>query len=285
MADRRSWTVVEETTLVDILEELVNDGHRVDAGSFKPGTITLIVTQLAEKLPNSGLTVACVRSKMKRLKEKFSACNEMANFSGFAWNDVKKCVECDSREVITAYTKRNPKKTYKCGTSFPLFNRLAYVFGVDRANGALGELPDEADRALTEFTEGQGEGGAYSTFTAQPSNVGQGPNAEQSHTFPETVQTTSGSKKHKRSSDNLDGLAAAIVAGIECYSRYIDKLADAMHGKDPTWVLGDELHRLGLTPNESVQMAMRLFGNAGLTKFFWEMNDDQKREFIKTMMG
>ncbi|KAJ4828247.1 hypothetical protein Tsubulata_033869, partial [Turnera subulata] len=66
---------------------------------------------------------------------------------------------------------RNPNKTYKCGTPFPLFNRLAYVFGVDRANGALGELPDEADRALTEFTEGQGEGGADSTFTAQPSNV------------------------------------------------------------------------------------------------------------------
>ncbi|KAJ4840818.1 hypothetical protein Tsubulata_031616 [Turnera subulata] len=94
-----------------------------------------------------------------------------------------------------------------------------------------------------------------------------GPNAEQSHTFSETVQTTSGSRKHKRSSDNLDGLAATIVAGIESYSGYIDKLADAMHGKDPTWVLGDELHRLGLTPNESVQIAMRLSGNAGLTKF------------------
>ncbi|KAJ4829196.1 hypothetical protein Tsubulata_004830 [Turnera subulata] len=180
---------------------------------------------------------------------------------------------------------RNPNKTYKCGTPFPLFNRLAYVFGVDRANGALGELPDEADRALTEFTEGQGEGGADSTFTAQPSNVGQGPNAEQSHTFSETVQTTSGSRKRKRSSDNLNGLAAAIVAGIESYSGYIDKLADAMNGKDPTRVLGEELHKLGLTPNESVQIAMRLSGNAGLTKFYWEMNDDQKREFIKTMMG
>ncbi|KAJ4828549.1 hypothetical protein Tsubulata_003635 [Turnera subulata] len=168
----------EETMLVDILEELVNDGHRVDAGSFKPGAINMIVTQPAEKLPNSGLTAAHVRNKMKRLKEKFNACNEMSNFSDFAWNDVKKCVECDSREVIAAYTKRNPNKTYKCGTPFPLFNRLAYVFGVDRANGALGELPDEANQELTEFTEGQGEGGADSAFTAQPSNVGQGPNAE-----------------------------------------------------------------------------------------------------------
>ncbi|KAJ4835361.1 hypothetical protein Tsubulata_042213, partial [Turnera subulata] len=146
---------------------------------------------------------------------------------------------------------RNPNKSYKCGTPFPLFSRLSYVFGVDRANGALGELPDEADRALTEFIEGQGEGGGADsafTYTAQPSNV-------------------------------------AIVAGIEGYSGYIDKLADAMHGKDPTRVLGDELHRLGLTSNESVQIAMRLSGNAGLTKFFWEMNDDQKREFIKTMLA
>ncbi|KAJ4827127.1 hypothetical protein Tsubulata_011078 [Turnera subulata] len=149
---------------------------------------------------------------------------------------------------------RNPNKAYKCGTPFPLFNRK--------------------------------RGGADSAFTGQPSNAGQGLNAEQSHTFPaETVQTTSGSRKRKRSSDNLDGLAAAIVSGIESYSGYIDKLADAMHGKDPTRVLGDELHRLGLTPNESVQIAMRLSGNAGLTKFFWEMNDDQKREFIKTMLG
>ncbi|KAJ4823293.1 hypothetical protein Tsubulata_028567 [Turnera subulata] len=273
--------------LVDILEELVNDGHRVDAGSFKPGTINLIVSQLAEKLPNSGLTAANVRNKMKRLKEKFNACNEMANFSGFAWNDVKKCVECDSKEVIATYTKRNPNKSYKCGTPFPLFSRLSYVFGVDRANGALSELPDKADRALTEFIEGQGEGGADSafTYTAQPSNVGQASNPEQSHTFPENVQTTSGSRKRKRSSENLDGLAATIVAGIEGYNGYIDKLADAMHGKDPTRVLGDELYRLGLTPNESVQIAMRLSGNAGLTKFFWEMNDDQKREFIKTMLA
>ncbi|KAJ4847409.1 hypothetical protein Tsubulata_046525 [Turnera subulata] len=145
---------------------------------------------------------------------------------------------------------RNQNKTYKCGNPFPLFNRLAYVFGVDRANGAIGELPNEADWALTEFTEGQGEGGADSAFTGQPSNAGQ-----------------------------------AIVSGIESYSGYIDKLADAMHGKDPIRVLGDELHRLGLTPNESVQIAMRLSGNAGLTKFLWEMNDDQKREFIKTMLG
>ncbi|KAJ4827005.1 hypothetical protein Tsubulata_048022 [Turnera subulata] len=107
---------------------------------------------------------------------------------------------------------RNPNKTYKCGTPFPLFNRLAYIFGVDRANRALGKLHVEVDRALTEFTKGQGEGGADSAFTAQPSNVGQGPNAEQSHTFSETVQTTSGSRKHKRSFDNLDGLVAAIVA-------------------------------------------------------------------------
>ncbi|KAJ4846410.1 hypothetical protein Tsubulata_006035, partial [Turnera subulata] len=177
--------------------------------------------------------------------------------------------------------KKYPSRSYKCGKPFPLYPKLEYVFGVDRATGVLGELPQEADEVLADGDEGEGDTGLVDP-PVRPSN----PN-DQTATFPDistNPSTTSGSKKRKKSSDNLDILAGAIVNGIENYGVYVEKLADAMIGKDPTRVIGSELKRLGLTPNQSVIVAMKMSRNPDIARYFWEMDDEQRQELIKTLL-
>ncbi|KAJ4843806.1 hypothetical protein Tsubulata_009994 [Turnera subulata] len=139
----------------------------------------------------------------------------------------------------------------------------------------------EADEVLADGDEGEGDTGLVDPIV-RPSN----PN-DKTATFPNistNPSTTSGSKKRKKSSDNLDVLAGAIVNGIDNYGVYVEKLADAMIGKDPTRVIGSELKRLGLTPNQLVSVAMKLSTNPDLARYFWEMDDEQRQELINTLL-
>ncbi|KAJ4821882.1 hypothetical protein Tsubulata_018618, partial [Turnera subulata] len=103
MGDKRVWTSEEEVALVDILEELVVDGHRVDVGQFRPGSVGIIVAKLAVRIPNAKIGQKHVKNKMKRLKQKYSVAADMANYSGFGWDDARYCVIVDSQDILDEY--------------------------------------------------------------------------------------------------------------------------------------------------------------------------------------
>ncbi|KAK3193900.1 hypothetical protein Dsin_025210 [Dipteronia sinensis] len=102
---RRVWTKEEEYALLSILDEIVASGGRDDC--FK------------------------------------SVIYDMLNTSGFGWNDVRKCIEVDSDEASKSYVQHHKQVEGFRGKHFPLYERLANIFGKDRATGKVAQTPDQ----------------------------------------------------------------------------------------------------------------------------------------------
>nr|XP_048317921.1 uncharacterized protein LOC125418433 [Ziziphus jujuba var. spinosa] len=139
---RRTWTQREEEALLIILDEAVASGQRCDTGSFKPGTLTMIERRLSELCPNSRLRAnPHIESKMRKWKKQYGIIYDMLNKSGFGWNDSLKCVEVDSEEVWQAYVQSAPSAKGWRGKSFPIYEKLANIFGKDWATEHGAQTP------------------------------------------------------------------------------------------------------------------------------------------------
>ncbi|XP_068324518.1 uncharacterized protein [Pyrus communis] len=133
---RRVWKQHEEDALLSILEEAVVKNLRSDNGCFKPGTMAQFETTINLKCPNANIkAVPHIESKMRRWKKYYAIVYDMVNKTGFAWNDVRKCIEVDNTEVWQSYVKVNKEAEGWLGKSFPLYDRLNVIFGKDRATG------------------------------------------------------------------------------------------------------------------------------------------------------
>ncbi|GLT58103.1 hypothetical protein SLA2020_310250 [Shorea laevis] len=134
--DRRTWTNEEMLALLDCLEEHVRKGDRNDNGQFKSGTTKDIEEKLNEIFLNCGMKAdPHIASAMKKLKTQHHLVTEMLNLSGFSWNEVAKCVECDSDNAWHSYVKREPRAKAFRNKKLPYLERLLGIFGNDRANG------------------------------------------------------------------------------------------------------------------------------------------------------
>ncbi|XP_060671461.1 uncharacterized protein LOC125423312 [Ziziphus jujuba] len=139
---RRTWSRGEEEALLVLLDEAVASGQRCDTGAFKPGTLNMIERQLAEMCPNSGLRATPhIESKLKKWKEQYGIIYDMLNKSGFGWNDTLKCVEIDSDDAWKTYVQSNPSAKSWRDKPFPIYERLANIFGKDRATGHGAQTP------------------------------------------------------------------------------------------------------------------------------------------------
>ncbi|KAI5323441.1 hypothetical protein L3X38_032513 [Prunus dulcis] len=141
---RRSWSKFEEEQLLTVLEDFVVGGHRCETGNFKYGTLLQMEKVLNNLCPGAELKVSPhIESKLKWWKKQYSIIYDIINTGGFAWNDVKKCIEVDSNEAWETYVQHHKNAAKWRNKSFPLFDRLANIFGKDRANGKGAEIPNE----------------------------------------------------------------------------------------------------------------------------------------------
>lgn len=99
---RRKWISFEEESLLDAIDSVLASEQRCDTRS----TLLKIEHALNDLCPNSNLKAnPHIESKLKKLKKDYSIIYDMINKSGFAWNDIKKCVEVDSNEVWDQYVQ------------------------------------------------------------------------------------------------------------------------------------------------------------------------------------
>ncbi|KAL5794780.1 hypothetical protein ACOSP7_003374 [Xanthoceras sorbifolium] len=84
-----------------------------------------------------------LESKLKKWKKNYSTINDMMNTSEFAWNAVKKCIELDNNETCESYIKYHSCATKWRNKPYPIFDRLANIFGKNHANGKGTEVLSE----------------------------------------------------------------------------------------------------------------------------------------------
>ncbi|KAJ4827185.1 hypothetical protein Tsubulata_030178 [Turnera subulata] len=303
MADRRSWKKEEVEALIYALEDMVVEGFRADAGTFKPGTYAIILGKIKEKVPNVNLLPSHIRNKMKKLKEKYIACYEMLQQSGFAWDDVKQCVSVDSKEVLDAYNKKRPKAKYHAGTPFPEYDRLCMIFGKDHATGVakitanrerekcLREQQEENERETINVDENA------DAVPTTSENVAENEAATPLNTSPTpatTGQQTDGSTstrkgKRGREIDPMDKLMKCMEAFVIDSKEERVQMHEAMFAKkqkptegeeddaiDALEAVRNELDRLFMPKTIIISTLYTMQREPKHVKLFWRLDDEEK---------
>ncbi|XLU47196.1 hypothetical protein S245_042010, partial [Arachis hypogaea] len=263
----RQWDEQETEQFVVLMEELVVEGKRADAGQFKPWAFQKLADKMNEKFPGCGLTVKHIRNKHKCLKEKYMYVTEMLGCRGFRWNSQKMCVEVDSKQVLEAWGKDRASGLEACsekddeedvtpGSTFAA--ATAGGFGLD------GEDVDMEDLAAAKSKLSN----TFSTSFASSSERNQG------------RQTVT-----KKSNDVaiLSNLAKTFKAAIQNQGKHVQVLANAMSGVNEQVNLGRTLKSFGFDIMEIVQVAKKIVQNPDLKATFWNL-DEEKAALARDIM-
>ncbi|KAL5862280.1 hypothetical protein ACOSQ3_003561 [Xanthoceras sorbifolium] len=266
---RRAWTKEEEEVLLSILDEIVASGARADCGYFKSGTLKNMETRLAIVLPNCGLKAnPHLESKLKFWKKQYGVVYDMLNTSGFGWNDVRKCIEVDSDEVWKSYVQHHKQAEGFRGKHFPLYERLANIFGKDRSTGKMAQTPDQ-----------------------QVADLEEGDNFSNEFETAENFSLTS----MKKSSRLADAMASSMNKFSDVIKEAIDKTTEAFkefgqilatNKANKHERIAHELQKMGIHHMDQVRV-MKMFVQkpemAGIFKA--SDNEEDKFQFIMELLG
>ncbi|KAK0571848.1 hypothetical protein LWI29_000578 [Acer saccharum] len=286
---RRVWTKEEEDALLSILDEIVANGGRADCGSFKSGTVKNIETRMACAIPNCGLkAVPHIESKLKFWKKQYGIVYDMLNTSGFGWNDVRKCIEVDSDEAWKSYVQHHKQAEGFRGKHFPLYERLANIFGKDRANGKAAQTPDQQ---AADFDEGDNSG---NEFEIPESFSPMSMNQSQSDFYGNQAVSQSSCRKRLRSK-STDPIASSMNRFSDMMKEAMEKTTEAFkefgqilatNKANEYERIAHELQRINIRRVDQVRV-MKMFVQkpeiAGIFKA--SDSDEDKQQFIMEILA
>ncbi|KAK2633824.1 hypothetical protein Ddye_028616 [Dipteronia dyeriana] len=282
---RRVWTKEEEDALLSILDEIVASGGRADCGSFRSGIVKNIETRLVFVIPNCGLKAnPHIESKLKFWKKQHRIVYDMLNTSGFGWNDVRKCIEADSDEAWKSYVQAEGFR----GKHFPLYERLANIFGKDRATGKAAQTPDQH---ATDFGEGDNFG---IDFEIPESFSPMSMNQSQSDLNGTQAASQPLSRKRLRSK-STDPIASSMNRFSDMMKEAMEKTTEAFkefgqilatNKANEYKQIAQELQKIGIRRMDQVRV-MKMFAQkpeiAGIFKA--TDNDEDKLQFIMEILA
>ncbi|KAL5789535.1 hypothetical protein ACOSQ2_004423 [Xanthoceras sorbifolium] len=288
---RRAWTKEEEEALLSILDEIVASGARADCGSFKSGTLKNMETQLAIVLPNCGLKAnPHIESKLKFWKKQYGVVYDMLNTSGFGWNDVRKCVEVDSDEAWKSYVQHHKQAEGFRGKHFPLYERLANIFGKDRATGKMAQTPDQQAADLEEGDNFSNEFETAENFS--PISM----NQSQSDLLGNQAASQPVCRKRSRSGSRLaDPIASSMNRFSDVIKEAMDKTTEAFkefgqilatNKANEHEQIAHELQKMGIRRVDQVRVMKRFVQKPEMVGIFKASdNEDDKFQFIMELLG
>ncbi|GJT80300.1 hypothetical protein Tco_1054642 [Tanacetum coccineum] len=120
---------------------------KTDTG-FRSNYMCEVHRRILVKRPNFSKQVSPhIESKVKWLKTKFHAINDMLKQSGCSWNDIDKKIACE-RIGMSVINHKDAQGLWDF--EFPYFNQLEVVYGRDRATGLVAEGYADAIHNLEE---------------------------------------------------------------------------------------------------------------------------------------
>ncbi|KAL5802993.1 hypothetical protein ACOSQ4_031298 [Xanthoceras sorbifolium] len=243
---RRAWTIFEEDSFLTVLEDFVASHKRCDTRNFKATSLAQMEKALNDICPGFNLKVIPhLESKLKKWKKNYSTIYDIMNTSGFAWNDVKKCIEHHS----SAIEWRN--KPYL------IFDRLANIFGKDSCNGKAAEV-------LSEMMEDIGnDKGDDVNENASPISI----NKENNY---------SRVNQHKRKED---------PELVEVSAKKMDIVAEAFHNRNEDRSnIAKKLKDMRLSPFEQIRTSKFILEKSQNISLFMLVDGEIKKVYVDSLL-
>ncbi|KAG6479456.1 hypothetical protein ZIOFF_062922 [Zingiber officinale] len=243
--NKRFWTAEESWVLIRCLQDMATDPLWKTDGGFKNNYMNKIKRLMMQKLPQLTIEVKHIDFRIKFLKGRYHAINEMCKQSGCSWNDVEKKIACEFTWYIEwSKTHKDAKGLYN--VSFPYFTDLDIVYGKDRATGDVAEDPLTAEQNLenadvtlpmTNESDSNTEIEILSTMESLPSNSSSARSAKKK--FPQQVHKTSKKTKfapmknaeteYKEFNDEVRGFMKSLDGHLGTMSAWMQGTTSRMH--------------------------------------------------------
>ncbi|CAN1145896.1 Uncharacterized protein At2g29880 [Linum perenne] len=294
------WTDELDQVLVRNMQTLVVDKKIDLKGKFSPGAYDELERLMLADKPDCGIKAdPNIISRVKTLKAKFLALQELRGLSGSGWDDVTKQVDVDDT-VYAEYIVKHPHCAKLNHVAFPLYDGLACVFGKGRATGKSAVGLEELNRVCEPTVDTEGMMMDWINIEApneQPEfgDEGNNPNDhtslppaadEQTQPF-QTEQTTqsdaSSKPKRMRRSARTSGSEVVELKPIleDAVSSLKSMLveSDAVHSQRNRLV--DELKKIDRMSRAQVMDAAVALGKDDLMlQIFYNMDDPEDRECL-----
>lgn len=177
------------------------------------------------------------------------------------------------------YFQREPEAKGLRNKPFPLFDRLGYIFGKDRATGVAAETPADAMEDL---------------------DAGLNENITSEDVIPESVTNqasppthNAGRRKRKRNSDGwstgLQDMANVLNAFVESNNKNFEAFNDNIRAncvsKNRKQVL-EELNKMtSLNARDRVFLVRKIAEHADYVNIFLSMSEEERTEFVVQLLG
>ncbi|KAK2646448.1 hypothetical protein Ddye_021643 [Dipteronia dyeriana] len=286
--NRRVWVKEEEEALLGIMDEIVANGGRADCGSFKAGTLKNIELSLATILPNCSLRATPhIESKLKTWKKQYGVIYDMINISGFGWNGVRKCIEVDSNEAWHSYVRHHKQAEGWRDKPFPLYERLANIFGKDRATGKTAYTPENLAADLEEDdnfgNEFEMSAGNFSPMSVNQTNSNQQMNQASSQPV---------SRNRSRSGDpivrSMDRFTNVMKDAIDKTTDTLDKMCQllAKSKMNENRVIADDLQKMRLPLSDQILVMQKFMQKPEIAEIFKAQQDEeQKFQLVASLLS
>ncbi|KAI9159834.1 hypothetical protein LWI28_002338 [Acer negundo] len=226
-------------------------------------------SRLANILPNCGLKASPhIESKVKTWKKYYGMVYDMINTGGFGWNNVRKCVEVDSNEAWHSYVQHHKQAKGWRDKHFPLYERLAYIFGKDRAIGKTAYTPENLAADVEKDDNFDNEIEMPRNFS--PMSINQTDSNQSMH----TTSSQPFSKKRSRSGDpivrSIDRFANMMKNAIEKSNDILDKFCQVLAKDKMTenQVIGNDLQKMQLPLLDQVRVMQKFMQKLEVAEIF-----------------
>ncbi|KAL5734258.1 hypothetical protein ACOSP7_032119 [Xanthoceras sorbifolium] len=240
---RRTWTIFENELFLTVLEDFVDNGKRCDTGIFKAGSLAQM---------EKALNQICSGSNLK--KNNYSTIYDMMNTSGFAWNDVKKCIEVNSNKAWENVFVNTISGTEWRNKPYLILKRLANIFGKDHIGNDEGDDVNDDASSISIIKESN-----YSR-----SNQG---------------------KRKKRSSDD-GALMSVLKELVEVSAKKMDIVAKAFRkGNEDRYDIIKELKDMKPSPFEQIRALKFILEKPQNISLFMSLDGEMKNVYVDSLLS